>query len=152
MILTAVSGMMRWRAGWRRWLVRIRLRVLDDRPPLLSILPPRETWRPALQLVPIDVERAEVVIGGERRRLMPQQQAVLSVLLVRELGTHDQLISAVWGAWLEPPASMSSALRMLLTGVRRGLAGTGVEVVTLPGRGWQLVMAGNDDREVREDG
>ncbi len=118
--------------------------LLDCRPPLLSILPPVEDWCPACRALPIDVGRAEVCVAGERRRLMPQQQAVLAVLLVHETGTHDRLISAVWGAWLEPPASMSSALRLIVTGVRRALAGTGAEVVTLPGLGWRLVAAGND--------
>ena len=117
----------------------------DCRPPLLSILPPAEDWRAACRVLPIDVGRAEVLVAGERRRLMPQQQAVLAVLLVHETGTRDRLISAVWGAWLETPARMSSALRLIMTGVRRVLAGTGAEIVTLPGRGWRLVVAGNDD-------
>jgi len=113
--------------------------------PLLSLLPPPPAWRPAVAGLPLDVAAGTVLAPAGPRRLLPQEQAALAVLLTRELGTVDQLMTALWGAWLEPPDSAASALRVVIAGLRTKLAGTGALVLNVVGVGYRLVVPGNDD-------
>lgn len=114
--------------------------------PAYSLLPGREAWQPLYLALPIDPAEAMVAAEGELRRLSPQEQAVLAVLLTRVSGTTDDFMTALWGRWLEPPETASSALRMVVSGLRRKLRGAGVEIVTLTGRGYAMVPAAANDR------
>ena len=116
-------------------------------PAPASLLPPPDLWRCFFVKLPIDPAAATIAAGGELRRLTPQEQAVLGVLLCEPLGSADLLMTALWGRWVEPPESASSALRMVIAGLRRKLEGCGAEVLTLRGLGYTLVLApSNDDR------
>lgn len=109
-----------------------------------SILPPRAAWRADLHGLPIDEARGVVLADGGERRLTPQEQAVLAALLVFETATHDRLITALWGAWLEPPESALGVIRVIVLTLRRALRGTPAEILTIRHQGYRLALAAND--------
>jgi DNA-binding response OmpR family regulator len=130
----------------RRSRPRWPLLAWAGRLPRISLIPPVEAWRADLAGLPIDAARGEVLANGRRRRLRPQEQAVLAVLLCRPLASRDALMTALWGVWLDPPDSASTMLRVRLRGLRQALDGAGAVILSERGRGWRLVVVANDNR------
>ncbi len=90
-------------------------------------------------------EATEIIdVAGMTLALTPRERAVLNTLLARAGGvvTKDTLVEAVFG--FNEDAS-ASAIELYVHRVRRKLAGSGLEIVTLRGIGYAL-------REGRADG
>ena len=105
----------------------------DTHAPTQSV--PEPPIPPAPITVSLDGNFA--MIQGEIVRLPPVQAEVLSVLADAHPATVsiDAMLAAVYGAL--PPTS--GVLRVHIHCLRRVLAGKGVGIVTVWGRGWRLV-------------
>ncbi|MFO1150501.1 MAG: response regulator [Alsobacter sp.] len=92
----------------------------------------------------LDDTTGAVAVDGAVLALTPRERAVLTTLLSRAGGVvpKDRLVEAVFG--FNEDAS-GSAIELYVHRVRRKLAGTGLEIVTLRGIGYAL-------REGRGDG
>jgi DNA-binding response OmpR family regulator len=113
-------------------------------------MPPRPAWRAALRGLPIDADAGAIDAAGERRRLSPQEEIALGCLLLREVATHDALVVALWGAWLDPPETFLAGVRVVIWRLRQKLDGVAV-ISTLIGRGYRLEVAANDNHAGRGD-
>lgn len=112
----------------------------------IALLPPRETWRPALRDLPIDADAGRILVGEERRLLTTQQQVVLAALLVSGPVGLDRLMHDLWGVWGEPPDYPLGAIRVHVCHLRKKLSGTGAVILTLHRRGYLLERAANDNQ------